>query len=775
MRRRGHVLQVNTFPFLAVLLCAMGSLIFLLLVIDRRAKIVARAKALEFVSARQARDAQLTESARKEWERKREELHALLAHQELDLETQLATVQGQARQLSDKLGKEKVDGAALEAALAREHLRLERTRADLAAKEKSLVQSANEREASQKAIVRMTAELSQLEQTLRELQALRQRETRTYSLIPYRGRFGQARKPIYVECTSAGIIFQPGRRRIGPASIQTAQMRAEIEKSAGALAAESKEDDEEARQKNPYLLFLVRPDGISNYWQAQKAVQDLPVDFGYEFVEADWVLDFSSPEHMAAQPWAAPGILSKETRGSGARPRPARQGNGLVGIGSAVDARTGNGINSRPGAYGPGGGNSRGSAIGHHAIGVAGDSGGGPARTGNGLPGMGVSNGQLVPGGAGLAERGIKVSSPVPEPYAAVSASGSPNWRPRGTGGTRFPGSGIPGGSGSQTAPGIGTPIVENPDTSGTDVAFGSDPLSRPGRAVPGQPGTGFAHPGGPGGGLTSNLVSEKPITNQPRDQAGWGTANAPANKQGMAAGTLTGDRNSRLAGAEKDNVFSTVPPATNVAQTGTPQSRSVSPGTGLPDIDPWRPKSPAPGPNESAPGQTATPDSRVAGAKQQQGMAGGSGAAGSDAGESVTGPYIPTPLESLQKATVRKRPIPPSPLGRLIGNRDFIVVVECKRSEVVVQPWRLRFPLASLPREPDPRHELVETVKRLFDRRQASVGPGEPLYRPIIQFRLHPDGLSAYYLAYPLLETLHVTMYRENLDERKSGEQGGN
>ena len=37
MRRRRQTLQVSTFPFLAVLLCAMGSLILLLLVIDRRA------------------------------------------------------------------------------------------------------------------------------------------------------------------------------------------------------------------------------------------------------------------------------------------------------------------------------------------------------------------------------------------------------------------------------------------------------------------------------------------------------------------------------------------------------------------------------------------------------------------------------------------------------------------------------------------------------------------------------------------------------------------
>ena len=47
--------------------------------------------------------------------------------------------------------------------------------------------------------------------------------------------------------------------------------------------------DEPAR---PYLLMLVRPDGILTYYQVQSALADLKGDFGYEFVEADWVLDF---------------------------------------------------------------------------------------------------------------------------------------------------------------------------------------------------------------------------------------------------------------------------------------------------------------------------------------------------------------------------------------------------------------------------------------------------------------------------------------------------
>ncbi len=57
MRRRRQGLQVSTFPFLAVLLCAMGSLILLLLIIDRQAKRAGRAKALEKARQEAARSA----------------------------------------------------------------------------------------------------------------------------------------------------------------------------------------------------------------------------------------------------------------------------------------------------------------------------------------------------------------------------------------------------------------------------------------------------------------------------------------------------------------------------------------------------------------------------------------------------------------------------------------------------------------------------------------------------------------------------------------------
>src|SRR5206468_290504 len=73
-----------------------------------------------------------------------------------------------------------------------------------------------------------------------------------------------------------------------------------------------------------YLMVLVRPDGVSNYYRLQAAVRDLPVDFGYEFVEADWVLEFPDDDKTpATRPWMAAGRpRSRPTvrRSSGRRP-----------------------------------------------------------------------------------------------------------------------------------------------------------------------------------------------------------------------------------------------------------------------------------------------------------------------------------------------------------------------------------------------------------------------------------------------------------------------
>src|SRR5262245_52524681 len=95
MRRARHKLQVSTFPFLAVLLGAMGALIFLLLVMDRRAKIVARNKVRAQQEAQLASLSEAERQRRDDWQRERLRLQAALSQQDQELRGQVAGVQAE--------------------------------------------------------------------------------------------------------------------------------------------------------------------------------------------------------------------------------------------------------------------------------------------------------------------------------------------------------------------------------------------------------------------------------------------------------------------------------------------------------------------------------------------------------------------------------------------------------------------------------------------------------------------------------------------------------
>jgi hypothetical protein len=109
--------------------------------------------------------------------------------------------------------------------------------------------------------------------------------------------------------------------------------------------------------------------------------------------------------------------------------------------------------------------------------------------------------------------------------------------------------------------------------------------------------------------------------------------------------------------------------------------------------------------------------------------------------------------------------PPAPPPLSRIIGSRDWVILVECTHDAVVLPSTGQRFAAASLLAKQQPEHTIVAAVRTLIQKRQATVRPGEPPYRPLLRFRVHPQGLGVYYLAYPLLERLQLPMSRENLD----------
>src|SRR5206468_12306257 len=149
--------------------------------------------------------------------------------------------------------------------------------------------------ASRSELERMARALRQFEQTLADLKTVRQRQQQTYLVVPYRGRHGDNRQPIYVECTAAAIIFHPDRERMNSVEIKPPAIHDEIERRLAqhfAPAASSTAGN----QPKPYLLLLVRPDGILTYTRLLAALRALNFDYGYEFIEQDWALDFPNDD-----------------------------------------------------------------------------------------------------------------------------------------------------------------------------------------------------------------------------------------------------------------------------------------------------------------------------------------------------------------------------------------------------------------------------------------------------------------------------------------------
>ncbi len=132
MRTRRHKLQVSTFPFLAVLLCAMGALLLVLLVMDRRAHDAARYRATQ--AARRAaeeagREAEARHSA---FERRRQEAgearrrdrdaaHARLAGQESDVQKEIRLIRDELARAARRLRAEQDDEKALKQKIETEH------------------------------------------------------------------------------------------------------------------------------------------------------------------------------------------------------------------------------------------------------------------------------------------------------------------------------------------------------------------------------------------------------------------------------------------------------------------------------------------------------------------------------------------------------------------------------------------------------------------------------------------------------------------------------
>jgi hypothetical protein len=113
-------------------------------------------------------------------------------------------------------------------------------------------------------------------------------------------------------------------------------------------------------------------------------------------------------------------------------------------------------------------------------------------------------------------------------------------------------------------------------------------------------------------------------------------------------------------------------------------------------------------------------------------------------------------------KRPARRAEVRPAILG---GDRDYIILLECRSDAVILHPFGNSFSAESLAQNNGGGQLLQEAIGRLIARRQATVRPGEQPYRPQVRFLVRPDGLRSLHRAYPVLEGLHIPLTRQNLE----------
>lgn len=266
-KRRSDNLAPALFPFLAVLLCTIGALVLLLAITVTNSHASAKREAeVAFLAAKDQRN--LAQAFSEELENQREEF------------------------------KKKIENRRRELQDMEDHI--QRLNTELESLVANLKSVQNKNESIDQGIDSKTERLKQLESEIDEKKQKladeieKKKKTKpAFAIIPYSGRNGTNRRPIYIECNRDGVVLQPEgvvlthRDLIptGPGNPLATALRM-------LRNAYSEHDSKFGITQPPYPLLLVRPDGIESYALATRSMSGWDDQFGYELIDEKMDLAF---------------------------------------------------------------------------------------------------------------------------------------------------------------------------------------------------------------------------------------------------------------------------------------------------------------------------------------------------------------------------------------------------------------------------------------------------------------------------------------------------
>ncbi|MEM7312889.1 MAG: hypothetical protein AAF497_07030 [Planctomycetota bacterium] len=523
---------VTLFPFLAVLICTMGSLIVLLVIVVQQAKAPTEAPPLETPPLITATP---TPESTPDAETVSKKVHDELLERKYQLETQLQDIEWATEQIvaSRETTRQRLETSRLALSRMEDQSRTLSSQLELLEKQANDLLNAEDGKSAVDSTA--NAELSELKRKIEqaklkvvEAQELAKKRQRQFSLIPYDGPYGTNRRPIYIECLPNRIIMQPEGIEFFAADFQVDGPENPL---AAALRAAREYFINSGLTKavgEPYPLLVVRPGGARSFSICRVVLREWEDEFGYELVPEEIELAYPKVDAALASTMMDAVQFARTTYVPEALY--AKQQKELQQRGYAIGKTPGSGITplngQSPADNGFGGfaPNAKGTDGGFAADGntAAGDSRGYGAAgkpNGTGLGGTAIANGSGVAGGSGFGSgnsRGGEFGTVGSEGYAIGGSADGAGFGGQGEAGNAAgPGNGI--------GPGNG---LANGQTNGGFGQGGSGNATRPNAY-----GSGYAANNG-STGIYGNGVTNGSAPGQSGSGSGQ-TANGGNNNQG--------------------------------------------------------------------------------------------------------------------------------------------------------------------------------------------------------------------------------------------------
>lgn len=300
---------VSLFPFLAVLMCTMGALILLLLVTTRRIRQKQQETAvtsavvenqpcnLPAITAEEISTARTQVLSRQEKMSTLEETLSADSRQQKITEDTISSLQDHIQRLQQELQEAEAAADTVRSSVGSVQTTIDELKEKIDSLQQQLTDAQQQQDQVQQELASQEVLADEAERLLLQRRsALRQlRQTVDSTLKASAGRDdlaidfsnprGTSRTPIMIELDGDGFVFPATGVRVGRQDLTG--FRSTNNPLLSAVQVSHRLRSRSSVVSDPYVLLLVRPEGILDFYPAQRVFTDARLHFGYELLDAD--------------------------------------------------------------------------------------------------------------------------------------------------------------------------------------------------------------------------------------------------------------------------------------------------------------------------------------------------------------------------------------------------------------------------------------------------------------------------------------------------------